>query len=61
MEIKRLKLDEVSAVETYNISSPLKPELYNHMREAFAQLPLIIINDTGEIVFGLDYYRMSNY
>lgn len=57
MEIKKLKLDELSVVETYNLSFPLKPELYNHLREAFAHLPLIFINDTGEIVFGVDYYR----
>lgn len=57
MEIKSVTLDEVKPVETYNLSFPLKQVLYNELRERFAHLPLIVINNGGEIVFGVDYYH----
>jgi len=57
MEIKSVTLDEVKPVETYNLSFPMKPELYHVLRERFAHLPFIIINNGSEIVFGLDYYH----
>jgi hypothetical protein len=57
MEIKNVKLDDLKAGEKYCLSFPLRPELYNELREKFAGLPLIIINKENEIIFGIDYYH----
>lgn len=40
------------------LSFPLQPELYTELREKFTHLPLIIVNQENEIVFGIDYYRL---
>gem|GEM_PF-749076 len=57
MEIKNVKLDDLNADETYCLSFPLRPELYNELREKFAGLPFIIINREHEIIFGHDCYH----
>jgi len=57
MEIKNVQLDDLKAEEKYWLSFPLRPELYNELREKFAGLPLIIINRENEIIFGIDYYH----
>lgn len=57
MEIKSVKIEELRIEEKYNLSFPLKPELYNELRGKFAPLPFIIINNAGEVVFGIDYYH----
>ena len=57
MEIKNLKLDDLKAEEKYCLSFPLKPELYNELREKLAGLPFIIINTENEIIFGIDTYH----
>jgi hypothetical protein len=58
MEIKNVKLAELKPVDKFLLSFPLRPELYYELREKFAHLPLIIINQENEIVFGIDYYRL---
>lgn len=45
-------------MEKFLLSFPLRPELYDELREKFAHIPLIIINQENEIVFGIDYYRL---
>ncbi|MCP5108033.1 MAG: hypothetical protein GY950_31895 [bacterium] len=57
MEIKNVQLDQLKVVEEYILSFPLKPELYNKLREKFSHLPFLIINRDAEIVFGIDYYH----
>ena len=60
MEIKCVKMKDLNIEEMYNLSFPLKPELYNELREKFAPLPFIIINNARKIVFGIDYYHFLN-
>ena len=57
MGIKNVKLDDLKGEEKYCLSFPLKPELYNGLREKFAGLPFIITNTENEIIFGLDTYQ----
>lgn len=57
MNIKIAQLAELKPVDKFLLSFPLRPELYVELREKFAHLPLIIVNQEDEIVFGIDYYR----
>jgi hypothetical protein len=57
MKIKNVTLDDLKAKEKYCLSFPLRPELYNKLREKFTGLPFIIINMENEIIFGIDYYH----
>jgi hypothetical protein len=57
MEIKNVKLNDLKAEEKYCLSFPLKPGLYNNLREKLAGLPFIIVNMENEIIFGIDYYH----
>lgn len=57
MEIKNVKLDDLKAVEKYLLSFPLKPDIYNELKEKFPYLPFIIINSIDEIIFGIDYHH----
>jgi hypothetical protein len=57
MNIKNAKLTDLKPVDKFLLSFPLRPELYAELREKFAHLPLIIVNQENEIVFGIDYYR----
>ena len=58
MQIKNVKLADLKAVDKFLLSFPLRPELYDELREKFGHLPLIIVNKENEIVFGIDYYRL---
>ena len=58
MNIKNVKLVDLKPADKFLLSFPLRPELYYELREKFAHLPLIIINQDNEIVFGIDYYRL---
>jgi hypothetical protein len=62
MNIKSYNLSHLEESDKYRLSYPLKPELYNELREKLSPLPLLIVNkdnvkNSNEIVFGLDYYR----
>jgi len=57
MNIKNVKLADLKPVEKFLLSFPLRPELYVELREKLDHLPLIIVNQENEIVFGIDYYR----
>ena len=56
MKIKQIKTDRLKPVEKFLLSFPLKPELYNELGEKLAHLPLIIVNNEEEILFGIDFY-----
>jgi len=58
MQIKNVKLADLKLVDKFLLSFPLRPELYYELRGKFAYLPLIIVNNENEIVFGIDYYRL---
>jgi hypothetical protein len=58
MNIKNVKLTDLKPVDKFLLSFPLRPELYHELSEKFAHLPLIIVNNEHEIVFGIDYYRL---
>jgi hypothetical protein len=51
-------LAHIKPVDKFLLSFPLRPELYEGLREKFTHLPLIIVNQESEIVFGIDYYRL---
>jgi len=57
MDLRNIKLDEIQAVDKFLLSFPLKPALYHELKEKLAGLPVIIINNANEIVFGVDYYH----
>lgn len=57
LKIKQLKLDELKAADKFLLSFPLKPELYYELWEKFVPLPLIMINQQNEILFGIDLYH----
>lgn len=57
MEIKNVQFADLKPMDKFLLSYPLRPELYQELREKFAHLPLIIANQENEIVFGIDYYR----
>ena len=58
MNIKNVKLADLKPVDKFLLSFPLQPEHYHELREKFAHLPLIIVNQENEILFGIDYYRL---
>lgn len=55
MEIVDIKLTDVKPKDTYRLSFPLRPELYGELREKLPHFPLIILDSSGEVVFGIDY------
>ncbi len=57
MEIKKATLDDLKVSDKFLLSFPLKPQVYHELRQTFANLPFIIVNNEYEIVFGIDYYR----
>jgi hypothetical protein len=57
MEIKDIKLAELRAADKFLLSFPLKPGLYHELKGKMAGLPVIIINNANQIVFGMDYYH----
>ncbi|MCX6583788.1 MAG: hypothetical protein NT166_26735 [Candidatus Aminicenantes bacterium] len=57
MDLRNIKLEEIRAVDKFLLSFPLKPGLYHELKEKLAGLPVIIINNANEIVFGVDYYH----
>ena len=52
-----MKLDELKAADKFLLSFPLQPELYYQLWEKFAPLPLIVVNQQNEILFGIDFYH----
>jgi hypothetical protein len=58
MEIKQVNLNDLKPVDKFLLSYPLKPKLYLELWETFAPLPLLIINQAEEIVFGVDFFRL---
>ncbi len=57
MDLRNIKLEEILPVDKFLLSFPLKPALYHELNEKLAGLPLIIINNANEVVFGVDYYH----
>jgi len=53
-----VRREDLIPAEKFLLSFPLKPELYARLIEKFAPLPLIIINEAKEILFGIDLYRL---
>ena len=57
MKIKNVQLSDLKPTDKFLLSFPLKPELYYQLWEKFAHLPLIIINEENDIIFGIDFFR----
>jgi hypothetical protein len=57
MEIKRVKLTAIKLVDTYRLSYPLAPEIYGKLREQLPHFPLMVVNSSNEIVFGIDLFE----
>lgn len=57
MDIKQVSLEDLQPVDTFRLSYPLRPDLYNELSQQLAPLPLLIINQNREIIFGIDYYH----
>ena len=55
-----MKVDELKAADKFLLSFPLQPELYYKLWEKFIPLPLIMINQKNEILFGIDLYHFLN-
>jgi hypothetical protein len=56
-EIKRVRLLDIKPSGTFRLSYPLRPELYGELERKISPLPLLVINPTGEIVFGHDFFE----
>jgi hypothetical protein len=57
MNITNIKLADLKPVDKFLLSFPLRPGLYQELKEKFPHLPSIIVNQENEIVFGIDYFR----
>jgi len=57
MQLVSIDFQCLQPAERFRLSFPLKPELYQHLETRFSPIPLLIINQNNEILFGHDYYE----
>lgn len=57
MEIKKISLSSLKTAETYCLSYPVRPEIYQTFARQFPGFPAIIMNPDRDIIFGIDAYN----
>lgn len=58
MNIKNVMLVDLKPADKFLLSFPLQLERYDELTKKFAYIPLLIVNEKNEIIFGIDLYRL---
>lgn len=56
MQLKNLKLNLINPDEFFRLSFPLRPKTYNVLKTRFPGFPVLIVNKSKIIIFGLDFF-----
>lgn len=55
-QVKTVLLHQLKPVDCFLLSYPIQPERYGQLNKRLQGLPLLVINEDHEIIFGIDYY-----